>query len=228
MPFVLVSDPRITSLPVTDCGHPLVDVRGYREIIIAGKRASANPGHSLVRSGTLERLLAAARSLPPNVFLCLEEGFRSLEVQKLLFNSYVAELRSQLEIKDNERLAEEATKYVARPEGAPPHSTGGAVDVTLVTRDGGELDMGSSSDDTPLMNGSLNFMHSPAVTESARQNRALLARAMAHAGFVNYPAEWWHWSYGDQYWAFRRRHKRGIYGAASTPGNGRSPNLSPL
>lgn len=99
MPFVLVSDPRITSLPVTDCGDPLVDVRGYREIIIAGKRASANPGHSLVRSGTLERLLAAARSLPPNVFLCLEEGFRSLEVQKLLFNSYVAELRSQLEIK---------------------------------------------------------------------------------------------------------------------------------
>ena len=51
MPFVLVSDPRITSLPVTDCGDPLVDVRGYREIIIAGKRASANPGYSLVRIG---------------------------------------------------------------------------------------------------------------------------------------------------------------------------------
>jgi D-alanyl-D-alanine dipeptidase len=25
---------------------------------------------------------------------------------------------------------------------------------------------------------------------------------MCGAGFVNYPPEWWHWSYGDKYWAF--------------------------
>jgi D-alanyl-D-alanine dipeptidase len=24
---------------------------------------------------------------------------------------------------------------------------------------------------------------------------------MTEAGFVNYPLEWWHWSYGDKYWA---------------------------
>ncbi|MCK6437211.1 MAG: hypothetical protein L6Q58_09590 [Rivicola pingtungensis] len=24
---------------------------------------------------------------------------------------------------------------------------------------------------------------------------------MAAAGLVNYPQEWWHFSYGDQYWA---------------------------
>src|SRR6202034_170784 len=104
-----------------------------------------------------------------------------------------------------DRLAAEATKYVAKPEGAPPHSTGGAVDVTLRSGEGGELDMGSTSDDTPLRNGSRNYMHSRMITEIARQNRAMLAAAMVDAGFVNYPAEWWHWSYGDQYWAFRSR-----------------------
>ena len=25
-------------------------------------------------------------------------------------------------------------------------------------------------------------------------------RAMHGAGFVNYPHEWWHWSYGDRFW----------------------------
>ena len=25
---------------------------------------------------------------------------------------------------------------------------------------------------------------------------------MTATGFVNYPSEWWHWSYGDRYWAF--------------------------
>jgi D-alanyl-D-alanine dipeptidase len=27
------------------------------------------------------------------------------------------------------------------------------------------------------------------------------------AGFVNYPSEWWHWSYGDKYWGFAKGKK---------------------
>ena len=26
---------------------------------------------------------------------------------------------------------------------------------------------------------------------------------MESAVLWNYPAEWWHWSYGDRYWAFQ-------------------------
>jgi len=29
----------------------------------------------------------------------------------------------------------------------------------------------------------------------------LLGRVLGGAGLVNYPTEWWHWSYGDRYWA---------------------------
>jgi D-alanyl-D-alanine dipeptidase len=32
-------------------------------------------------------------------------------------------------------------------------------------------------------------------------NRTILAAATRAADFVNYPLEWWHWSYGDRYWA---------------------------
>jgi D-alanyl-D-alanine dipeptidase len=39
------------------------------------------------------------------------------------------------------------------------------------------------------------------VGRRARANRELLARALRGAGLVNYPTEWWHWSYGDRYWA---------------------------
>jgi zinc D-Ala-D-Ala dipeptidase len=46
----------------------------------------------------------------------------------------------------------------------------------------------------------------------ARRNRGLLAAAMDHAGFVNYPAEWWHWSYGDRYWAFQTSRETALYG----------------
>jgi D-alanyl-D-alanine dipeptidase len=33
---------------------------------------------------------------------------------------------------------------------------------------------------------------------------------LAAAGLVNYPGAWWHWSYGDRYWAL-------LTGAGSAP-----------
>ncbi|MFC7580895.1 hypothetical protein ACFQ23_12765 [Schaalia naturae] len=34
---------------------------------------------------------------------------------------------------------------------------------------------------------------------------------MEGAGFVNHPAEWWHWSYGDPYWGLITGHPA-LYG----------------
>ncbi len=34
------------------------------------------------------------------------------------------------------------------------------------------------------------------------ENRKILINCLERAGFINYPTEWWHWSYGDCYWAF--------------------------
>ncbi|WP_392960148.1 M15 family metallopeptidase [Streptomyces sp. LN245] len=63
----------------------------------------------------------------------------------------------------------------------------------------------------------------------ARRHRDILARAMDGAGFVNYPTEWWHWSYGDRYWALISKADRAVYGpvwptrtaGSSTDGHGR-------
>jgi len=35
------------------------------------------------------------------------------------------------------------------------------------------------------------------------------------AGLVNYPTEWWHWSYGDRYWAMATGAPAAIYGPVS-------------
>jgi D-alanyl-D-alanine dipeptidase len=40
-----------------------------------------------------------------------------------------------------------------------------------------------------------------------------LIDAMRAAGFVNYPTEWWHWSYGDRYWAYLLGKPAAIFGA---------------
>jgi D-alanyl-D-alanine dipeptidase len=50
------------------------------------------------------------------------------------------------------------------------------------------------------------------VTAAGRRHRDILASAMTAAGLVNYPAEWWHWSYGNRYWAFQADRGTALYG----------------
>ena len=41
--------------------------------------------------------------------------------------------------------------------------------------------------------------------------------ALATEGFVNYPTEYWHWSYGDRYWAYVKGEAQTIYDAVKVP-----------
>lgn len=71
------------------------------------------------------------------------------------------------------------------------HNVGVAVDVTLVERTTGrELVMGTAYDTFT------EAAHTANATGIAAQNRQRLVQAMARAGFVNYPREWWHFTYG--------------------------------
>lgn len=82
-------------------------------------------------------------------------------------------------------------EYIAPVSG---HSRAATVDLTLVQCDAGvcrELDMGTPFD----------FFDEQAHTDSSsvsavqRANRHRLREAMARAGFENYPAEWWHYTF---------------------------------
>ncbi|WUE06618.1 hypothetical protein OHA25_56745 [Nonomuraea sp. NBC_00507] len=42
------------------------------------------------------------------------------------------------------------------------------------------------------------YTDSTAISAEARSNRRILGNALASAGFVNYPTEWSHWSFGER------------------------------
>jgi len=50
------------------------------------------------------------------------------------------------------------------------------------------------------------------LARDEHRNRRLLVDAMTGAGFVNYEHEWWHYSYGDRYWAFTTGADTALYG----------------
>lgn len=219
---VLISDLLVTCIPIHESGERLRDVREERQLLFSTKREDKNPDFALVRSSVLVALLTAQQHLPRNFRLVLEEGFRPLPVQAKIFETYLSDLAAKYPTVPRPQLEREATKYVARPEGVPPHSTGGAVDVALASARGEILDMGSDSNDTPDANGDANYMSSRSVSAQARALREIFRTAMSYAGFVNYPPEWWHWSIGDQYWAYRKRKAPARYGLIEPPRPGLS------
>ena len=56
--------------------------------------------------------------------------------------------------------------------------------------------------------------NAPGLSDEARRVRNLVAGVFATGGMTNYPSEYWHWSYGDQGWAYRGGHPHAIYGSA--------------
>jgi zinc D-Ala-D-Ala dipeptidase len=88
----------------------------------------------------------------------------------------------------------------------PAHGTGAAVDLTLCRADGRELPLGTqvrpSIVDYPPPPDDPRYFEAPGVTTEEGMHRQLLGAALSAVGLVNYPPEWWHWSYGDRYWAF--------------------------
>jgi D-alanyl-D-alanine dipeptidase len=215
--MLLLSDPAIQAMPFQEDGDPVVDLRAEPELRLDRRLADPAGAFAGLRAGVRDRLLAAQATLPTGLRLLVVEGYRPLPLQQQYFSEYADELRVKFPDWPSDRVRVEASKFVSPPE-VGPHCTGGAVDLTLCTTDGAELDMGTQVNDSPVASGNACFTAAPGLSEPARHNRDLLVAALSAAGMVNYPTEWWHWSFGDRYWAAHTGQKHAVYGPHPGPG----------
>ncbi|MFK0294017.1 M15 family metallopeptidase [Streptomyces sp. NPDC090442] len=208
--MVLLSDPRVRNVPVLECGEPLVEIAGDSGITLDPRERDAAGEYGRVRAGVLERLRSASERLPAGVRFLAVEGHRSLAEQARRFTRYEDRLRLS-GITDPAERRRRTSAFVSPVEVAP-HCAGAAVDLTLIAADGVELDMGGPVNGHRTGDERACPLDAPGLSEAARNNRGLLARCLRAEGFVNYPSEWWHWSYGDRYWALLSGVRAARYG----------------
>lgn len=194
----MLSDPAIVAVGTVECGEPVVDAG---ELRVDRRESRYNPLLHFVRVGLLERLMRAEESLPAGVHLLLVEGYRPPAVQLQQFTAYVDVLRERNPGWTPAHLRREASRFISPPEVAP-HCTGGAIDLTLCSGDGVELDLGTEVNASPVASANRCYTAAPDIPAEAAANRRLLVAALTGVGLVNYPTEWWHWSYGERYWAW--------------------------
>lgn len=81
-------------------------------------------------------------------------------------------------------------QYVANPVKGSIHNKGGAVDITLVTLEGKELDMGTDFD----FFGKKAYHDNLDLPKEILENRTLLKETMESHGFWSIRTEWWHYN----------------------------------
>jgi D-alanyl-D-alanine dipeptidase len=187
-----------------------------------------------LRQGVIERLLDAQRLLQqhsPDGRLAIFDAWRPIAVQRFMVAHALAEecaargVDPSCPSAERDAVEEVVGRFWAPPSDdpatPPPHSTGAAVDLTLASADGLPLDLGSPIDALGPVSHPNHFAalardaSDPVLRQQAalfQERRSLLAAVMLQAGFAQHPNEWWHFSHGDQLWAWRTGGQQAIYG----------------
>lgn len=218
-------------VPIVECNEPLVEIspifprqhpHAYQGL--GATYGEISPYH--VRQGVLDRLILAQECLQrshPDWQILIFDAYRPIAVQQFMVDYTFAEAVKAQGLTANELTSTQQQKIQQDvyqiwaipshdPHTPPPHSTGSAVDITLVDATGQEVFMGSPIDELSARSQPDYFREIaadpnrlPSERESAQladQHRQLLNTVMLQAGFLRHPGEWWHFCYGDQMWAW--------------------------
>ncbi|MCC0177787.1 D-alanyl-D-alanine dipeptidase [Waterburya agarophytonicola K14] len=212
-------------IPIKDCGEPLIAIPlsnfavelPHPYVKLGAEYGERSP--YCLRQGVVKALLQAQFILEkryPHWKIKIYDAYRPVGVQQFMVNyTYETLVKShnlpekQLSAQQRQDLWGQVYQLWAAPsldrKMPPPHSTGAAVDVTIVNDRGEALDMGGEIDElSERSHPDYYISDRDGENQQYHFNRQLLYRVMTKAGFCQHPREWWHFSLGDQMWAWLR------------------------
>ncbi len=159
----------------------LIDIRSVNPNIVLDiryatennftKRRLYRVARCLLRASVARKLSLVQQDLEKqNLGLKVYDCYRPLSVQRQMWRLF-----------PNPR-------YVANPARGSRHNRGAAVDLTLVDRNGNELEMPTEFDNFTVR-AHINYS---AGSFRSRRNRQILQNSMKRRGFIPMPSEWWH------------------------------------
>jgi D-alanyl-D-alanine dipeptidase len=209
-----VNDKRIIDVEVEDNKEELVDILDLPKIYLPSqividdeeiREEMVDSTTPFLRVGVKQKLSKVIDNLPKGYSFLLREAYREYRVQKGLLDKYTKKYKEKFPDMSDTDIDVEIRKYVSDPDLFSPHVTGGAIDLALLDKDRRIVDVGQWLED-PMA----SHFDYKGLTKEQREGRDLLNSIMTDQGFVNYPYEWWHYSYGDKYWGYVKG-KRAVY-----------------
>ena len=219
-------------IPIKDNGDKLIAIPSYLNFL------DPHPYYSLgapykdktslwkLRDEVVNRLVKVNDYLISNnsFYLLIYDSWRPIEVQEFMFNRAFSleckRLNIDASLNDMKRyplIKKKVEKFWAYPSFneriPPPHSTGGALDITFADKNGNLINMGSNIDQMDEKSKPDYYKNTYKEEEIIwNERRNLLKEIMVKFEFVQHPNEWWHFSYGDQLWAWKNKKANALYG----------------
>ena len=177
------------------------------------------------------------------------DGYRTTEIQKRLFDTYLSYIVSKYPDLNEDESRDIASKMVSEQpsdlealvEFPPPHSTGGSIDVVLVFKD--KINIKSDYWMEPAMvpfgakfDEMMDIVHRDKRSETtfyekkaelnseeqkALEYRRILYHALTEVGFTNYYNEFWHYDFRNQFYALATGGQTAEFGFAGGINNGK-------
>ncbi|MEL7020839.1 MAG: M15 family metallopeptidase [Bacteroidota bacterium] len=127
--------------------------------------------------------------LRPEVANAIHQAHQRLQQQGLGLKMYDCYRPRPIQWKLWEKVPD--PRYVSDPRKGSMHNRGAAVDLTIVDKDGNELDMGTDFD----FFGRRAYTTNTALPPEILNNRKLLQNTLVDVGFRYIRTEWWHFAY---------------------------------
>jgi D-alanyl-D-alanine dipeptidase len=198
-------------ISIHECGEPLVDLRKACPgvVIDLGRERMEKEKTAYLRKTVAEMINRARWELPKGMTFIIRDAWRPRHVQKDIFDAFTDRFQARNPEKPLEEIREDVKQFVAPFDGpnVSGHMTGGAVDLRL-WRNGKRIPMRSK--DLTYEENALSIQ--PKLQRYLQKNRELMFHVLEKAGLTNYPKEFWHWSYGDYWWAKRHGKDEAVYG----------------
>jgi zinc D-Ala-D-Ala dipeptidase len=220
-------------IPIIECGEPLIPIPLEKFSVVSPhpyQILGADYGHVspyYLRENVLNLLLQAQKhlqSIYTDWKIQIFDAYRPLQVQKFMVDYSYNELlekngllNQKLTPEQNQEIWEQVYQFWAIPNydlaTPPPHSTGAAIDITLVDSTGKTIDIGGEIDEiSERSHPNYYSSNNGQIEQEYHQNRQLLYNIMKQVGFTQHPNEWWHFSTGDQMWAWLSHQPHAKYG----------------
>lgn len=204
----------------------LADPRDFKFIVdpIYYHEGIADSPDLLVREGVLKRLSIARERLPEGWNFKLWDGYRTLTTQTILYTGLFKKITQRQPLWDAKKVQKEVEKFIYRPsfdlDKPSPHNTGAAIDLTLIDENREEIDMGTPFDHFEETSYTMHFERAKEGSKEYKwhHNRMILYSVLIGEGFFNFPDEWWHFSYGDLFWA-KEYGEKALYGSHELSGS---------
>lgn len=199
-------------IKIEDNKEPLVDIKKYCPGIVIDIDAHRMRIEKTVylRLTVAKMLHKAQKALPEGMNLIIGDAWRPAFIQAQIYFWFISTFSNRYPNWSRKQVIREIENFVSlwKGKGASGHMTGGAVDLRIVNRHGRKI---------PMKYRRLNYQENALSDQKklpayARRNRDILFQVMQKAGFSNNPKEYWHWMYGDYYWAKRNKKPVAIYG----------------